>query len=472
MILRHSGRYFSGVFGLALTVLTLVSCAPALAQGSTRDVENSVRRFRGITGWTGTFSYKLDMDQNESFGDFSFLASSGELASQDEERIDLEGEVTFSGGSGGKFVATGTASYRLESFSLVTWGDKKILDTADGSGNSGIIAEEDINFLQFELREGSYSLSISPGEYCEDRDEFGVGVNVSGRLELTDSFLEDLENADREVPFPHLLRAMFPENINNPGCLDIGFTIAAFPLPAFGNILSGSLTDHKGGVLSWELQPVDAPRQEFLVPVEITEPSYSSIHFHPPDDEELPRIRALTIEAEMAERSDDSASPGSVSGGREVMLFLAEERESTDCGGVEGVTYTLGSAGGSSKDRAPGNDLLSRAVAHVLELEGGSLPQVEDEALLAQALVSLQSYDPKEKGPSGLTNELYGRYLVGGIDLDRGTAIIQLLERLDSLQSCQAERIRKQLEATAKQFSYVTAVRLVFNPGSSPEEQP
>ena len=471
MAILTAGRSRSVILGFALLATILVGYGPAPAQGQEREVENSIRRFRNITGWKGTFSYKLNADRDESFGDYSFLASSGELSSQSEDRIDLEGEVTFSGGSGGKFVGHGTASYRLESYSLVQWGDKRILDTTSGSGRSDILDEREINFLQFYLHDGSYSLSIAPGRSCTETDEFGVDVNTSGQLQITDSFLKDLEDADRDVPFPQLLRAMFPENTGGRGCQDVGFTVAAFPLPAFGNTLSGSWTDFRGGVLSWQLQPIDVPQQDFLVPVEITTPSDSSIHFHPPDDETVAGIRALTIEAEMAERGDDAAASGGSPGSREIMLFLADEQRTADCGRVEGVAHTLGPARGGSADGSSRNDLLSRAIAHVLEQEGGSLQHVEDEGLLSRALIALQAYAPQENGPPPLTNELYGRYLVGEVDLDRGTATIQLRENLDSLDSCQSERITRQLEETAKQFSSVTAVRLVFHPGSSPEDR-
>jgi len=453
--------------GLVLAALTLFSCVAALAQKNIRDVDNSILRFKGITGWTGTFSYKLDLDRDESYGDFSFLASSGQLASQERKKINIEGKVSFSGGSGGKFTGQGNASYRVESFSLGTWGNKSILFTTDGRGDSDIIPEQEINHLRFELREGAYSLSISPGDYCEETNEFGVEVFVSDRLELTDSLLEDLKNAGREVPLTQILRAMFPDRFSGSGCMDIGVNVGLFPLPAFGNILSGSMTDHYGGILSWELLPMDPPIQEFLVPVEITEASNSSIHVHPPDNEDFPRIRALTIEAELAERRDDPAPPG-IAVSREVLLFLAREQAAASCGRVESVAYTLESAGANSA----GNTMMSWAIAHMLEQEGGTPQDVEDESVLARTLVSLQTYNPEQRGLSHLTNELYGMYIVGEIKLDQGIATIRLREDPGSLERCRAERITGQLEETAKQFAFVNDVRLMFDPGRSPERQP
>lgn len=453
--------------GLVLAALTLLSCVAALAQKNIRDVDNSILRFKEITAWTGVFSYRLDLDRDESYGDLSFLASKGVLASKERKRIEIDGEVSFSGGSGGKFTGEGRASYKVETFSLGTWGNKSILFTNDGRGDADIIPEKEINHLQFELREGAYSLSLSPGDECEETNEFGVEVHVSDRLDLTDSLLQDLKNAGRDVPLSHILRGMFPDRFAGRGCLDIGVNVVLFPLPAFGNILSGSLTDHYGGILSWELRPEEQPVEEFLVPVVITEASNSSIHVHPPDNEDFPRIRALTIEAELAERRDDPAPPG-IAASREVLLFLARELAAAGCGRVESVAYTLESAGANSA----GNTMMSRAIAHMLEQEGGTPQGVEDASVLARTLVSLQTYNPEQRGPSHLTNELYGMYIVGEIKLDQGVATIRLREDTGSLERCRAERITGQLEETAKQFAFVNDVRLMFDPGRSPERQP
>jgi len=452
---------------LALAVFTLLSCVAALAQKNIRDIDNSILRFKQITAWTGTFSYRLDLDRDESFGDYSFLASKGVLASKERKRIEIDGEVSFSGGSGGKFTGQGSASYRVETFSLGTWGDKSILFTNDGRGNADIIPEKEINHLQFELREGAYSLSFSPGDECEETNEFGVEVHVSDRLDLTDSLLQDLKNAGRDVPLSHILRGMFPDRFSGRGCLDIGVNVVLFPLPAFGNILSGSLTDHYGGILSWELRPEEQPVEEFLVPVVITEASNSSFHFHPTDYEEVPQIRALTIEVELAERRRDPVAP-SIAVSREVLLFLARAQAAAGCGGVESVPYTLESAGVNSS----GNTMMSRAIAHMLEQEGGIPKDVEDESVLVRTLVSLQTYNPERTGHFQLTNELYGLYMIGEIKLDQRVAILQLREDLGSMERCRAERITGQLKETAKQFAFVKDVRLVFNPGRLPESQP
>jgi len=445
--------------GFALAVLTLFGSVGALAQKNIRDVDNSILRFKGITGWTGTFSYRLDLDRDESFGDLSFLASKGVLASKERKRIEIDGKVSFSGGSGGKFTGQGSAAYKVETFSLGTWGNKSILFTNNGQGNADIIPDKEINNLRFELREGAYSLSFSPGNECEETNEFGVEVHVSDRLELTDSLLQDLKNAGRDIPLSHILRRMFPDRFSGRGCLDIGVNVELFPLPAFGNILSGSLTDHYGGILSWELQPVEQPVRDYLVPVVITEPSNSSFHFHPTEYEEVPEIRALTIEVEMAERSSDPV-PLSMAASREVLLFLAREQTAAGCGRFESVPYTLESAGANASQ----NSIMTSAIAYMIEQEGGTRQGVKDQSLLAQTLVSLQTYNPEQTGRSNLSNELYGLYMIGEIKLDQGIAILQLREDLGSMVSCRAEKITGQLTKTAKQFAFVKNVRLVYEP--------
>lgn len=445
--------------GFALVALTLFSCASAWAQKNIRDIDNSILRFKEITEWTGVFSYRLDLDRNESYSDYSFLASKGVLASKERKRIEIDGKVSFSDGSGGKFTGEGSASYKVETFSLGSWGDKSILFTTDGQGNADIIPDKEINNLRFELRKGAYSLSFSPGDECEETNEFGVEVHVSDRLELTDSLLQDLKNAGRDVPLTHILHGMFPDRFSGHGCLDIGVNVELYPLPAFGNILSGSLTDYYGGILSWELRPVNPPIEEFLVPVVITEPSNSSFHFHPTEYEEVPEIRALTIEVELAERSADPP-PVSMAVNREVLLFLAGEQTAVGCGKFESVPYILESAATDSS----GNSMMSRTVAYMMQQEGGIQQSVKDQSVLARTLVSLQTYNPEQAGHSSLTNELYGMYLVEEIRLDQGVAILQLREDIGAMERCRAERIKGQLTETAKQFAFVKNVRLAFEP--------
>ena len=133
--IRRAG--FPGFCLVALfLVMTFCAYPAALAQGASRSTQTSILRFREITGWNGTFSYRLDFSSNDSFGDVTFTAASGELSGQKNEQIEITGEVTFTGGSRGRFGCQGSAEYRVELFSLVNWGEKSILDTADGSGRA------------------------------------------------------------------------------------------------------------------------------------------------------------------------------------------------------------------------------------------------------------------------------------------------------------------------------------------------
>lgn len=454
-------------FALLPMALSFFFVTVALGQTAGRDPETTILRFRQIKGWRGDFSYKLDSDFQGSFGNMTFSVSSGELSSETLERIEIEGEISFSGGSRGKFVGQGTASYQLQQFSLVKWGDKSILDTADGSGNAEILPEIEMNFLQFDLREGSYTLSISPGRYVEETDEYGVEASVVREMDIVDSFLQDMRNVDLEVPFSQILHAWFPDNLNQNGRVDIGVTVAGFPLPAFGNTLNGSFTDFRGGILSWELEPIEIEPEEFLVPVQITSASNTSLHFHPPSQDDRQGMRGLTYDAEMAERRESEPSSPEGFSHTEAKLFFIDLENSnqmpstTGCNGrAVGVNHAFESLGSSGSDSQQ-ETLMLKAAAHVLQEEGGSIQDVEDEGILGKTLFTLQETSPEDEGFPRLANELYGRNLVEGVKLDQATAVIELSEGFESFEPCVRERISVQLEKTAKQFSFVSSVKLI-----------
>lgn len=458
-----------GVSGFRLGILLLVLVFFGYTEVAAQSTGTGVSRFRKISGWKGTFSYRLDYSADESFGDATLSILSGNLSSQETERIEMAGEVTFTGDSGGQLAGQGSVDYEVELFSLTKWGNKSILSMTDGRGRADILPEIEGNFLSFDLQDGSYSFAISPGREDEDRGEFGVEARLYDDMEIIDPLLADLKNADREVPLSELLPAMLPEERADEGYVNIGIDLQMFPLPAFGNILRGTYTDYRGGILSWRLEPTDPVEEEFMVPVVITTGSDSAIHFHPPSQEDREGIRTLTLEREMARWNKGGPASPIVDPTPGVRLFVlgangsAAETGRTACGRpVVGVDYTMPDMGGGDGQ----SSLMRRVAAHVSREEGGTPPSLTNQGLLNRTLLALQSYSPEDEGSPHLSNELYGRWIIKSVSLEQTTAVVHLTGDLVALQGCSADAIKAQLEETAAQFSFVGAVELVTDSGT------
>lgn len=75
-------------------------------------------------------------------------------------------------------------------------------------------------------------------------------------LKVTAAFLNKMEEHNREVPFPELLKEMFPDVVKNPSRENIAAEAFGISLPSSGTTLKGSYKDEKGGIFSWTLTPV------------------------------------------------------------------------------------------------------------------------------------------------------------------------------------------------------------------------
>ena len=188
-------------------------------------------------------------------------------------------------------------------------------------------------------------------------------------------------------------------------------------------------------------------------------------------------MRGLTYEAEMAERTESEPSFPEELGSFQVTLFMLgqpsspQETSTGTCSrravGVEHIFIPSAGRSDSSESR---NSLMLKVAAHALQVEGGSLENVQDEGLLGKTLVALQDSSPEYKGVPQLTNELHERNLIEGVTLEQTTAVIRLGGSFDSLEPCVRGGIRMQLEETARQFSFVNAVKLVSGQAVSLEE--
>jgi len=99
-------------------------------------------------------------------------------------------------------------------------------------------------------------LRITPGISDEELDAFGVGVDSVSEMKLTRAVIEKMEEHNRKIPFPELLKEMFPDVVRNPSRENIAAEAFGIALPSSGYTLKGSKKDKKGGIFSWTLSPV------------------------------------------------------------------------------------------------------------------------------------------------------------------------------------------------------------------------
>ncbi len=242
-----------------------------IAEGSNPPQQRGKARFKSIKKWKGEIHYKLDL--NESFYDNSvtFLKLKG-LYGKTVETVRIDGTVTFrplkrsesklEGEEGelvgweDKFVGQGKVKYNVSILNISKLGEAVIVYMTDGKGSEKIEPEHYINNLQFNYSRGTYSLRITPGIDDVELGESGVGVESYSRLKITKALINKMEDHNRKIAFPELLKEMFPEAVRNPSRESIAAEAFEIALPSSGYTLKGSYKNEKGGIVSWRFVPV------------------------------------------------------------------------------------------------------------------------------------------------------------------------------------------------------------------------
>jgi len=227
---------------MASLVLALIFHAGPLAAGDVR-------------GWQGTVRYALDLKEDIYRHDISFMKLKG-LQGQDFQKIIFEGTVTFiPTNRPNLFVAKGKVKYDVSMISVARMGDAMVVHTTGGKGTEKVEPIHQINFLEISPGNGTYSLSVSPGVEDEEMGAFGVPVLAVSYMKVTEAFLEKMESENRDVPFPELLKRMFPDVKSDQDRESIRGEAFGRPFPGTETI-KGSVTDDYGGKFSWHLKRV------------------------------------------------------------------------------------------------------------------------------------------------------------------------------------------------------------------------
>lgn len=210
----------------------------------------------GVRGWKGTVRYSLDFNDEMYRNDISFLKLKG-LYGQDSKKILFEGVVTFiPTNKPNLFLATGEVKYNVSLISLSKLGDAMVIHLTDGKGKEKLEAEYHINYLRINRGNGTYSLAVSPGISDEDMDAFGVLVKTVSYMKVTRAVLEKMESENRKIPFPEMLKKMFPDVKTGEDRESIAGEAFDRPFPGTGT-LNDSAKDEYGGIFSWHLQSVE-----------------------------------------------------------------------------------------------------------------------------------------------------------------------------------------------------------------------
>lgn len=232
------------VFVIMILTLLLVVQTGSLSAGN------------GVRGWKGTVRYSLDFNDEIYRKDISFLKLKG-LSGQDSKKIMFEGVITFiPTNQPNLFIATGEMKYDVSLISVAKLGDAMVIHHTDGKGKEKLEPEYQINYLRIDRGNGTYSLSVSPGISDEDMDAFGVLVKTVSYMKVTRAVLEKMESEHRNIPFPEMLKKMFPDVKTGEDRESIAGE--AFDRPFTGtNTLKDSSKDEYGGIFSWDLKSVE-----------------------------------------------------------------------------------------------------------------------------------------------------------------------------------------------------------------------
>lgn len=220
-----------------------------------------------VRGWKGTVRYSLDRKEEIYRNDITFLKLKG-LRGRDFEKVVFTGTITFiPTNKPGLFVAAGMVDYEVSKVSVSRLGQAMVVHMTDGKGREKVEPEYHINYLRIDRDSGTYSLAVSPGISDEEMDAFGVLVRTASYMKVTRALLERMEQENRKIPFPEMLKRMFPDVKTGEDRESIAGEAFDRPFPGTAT-LKDSAGDEKGGIFSWHLQAVMLPNVE---PVRIEE---------------------------------------------------------------------------------------------------------------------------------------------------------------------------------------------------------
>ncbi len=208
-----------------------------------------------VIGWKGTVRYTLDMNDEIYRNNISFMKLKG-LSGQDFRKILFHGEITFiPTNKTNLFVATGNVKYYVSLIFVAKMGDAMVVHLTDGKGREKVEPDHYINYLRISPGNGTYSLAVSPGIEDENLNAFGVFVRTVSYMKVTRAFLEKMESENRKVPFPEMLKKMFPDVKTGEDRESIAGEAFGRPFPGTGT-LKDSAKDEQGGIFSWHLKKV------------------------------------------------------------------------------------------------------------------------------------------------------------------------------------------------------------------------
>jgi len=108
--------------------------------------------------------------------------------------------------------------------------------------------------IRFNYRNRTYDIRITPGDYDAHLDEFGVPVESSSRIKVTNAMIRKLDAEGRPILYPETLKEMFPDRSKEASRLNVGVEAFGMPFSSSSNTLKGTYTDEKGGVLTWNFK--------------------------------------------------------------------------------------------------------------------------------------------------------------------------------------------------------------------------
>jgi hypothetical protein len=208
-----------------------------------------------LRGWKGTVRYTLDLKEDIYRQDISFMKLKG-LQGQDYRKIVFKGEITFlPTNRPDLFVAKGDVNYEVSLISVARLGQAMVVHLTDGKGKEKVEPVYQINYLRIDRESGTYSLAVSPGIEDEDMGAFGVLVETVSYMKVTRAFLEKMESENRDVPFPEMLKRMFPDVKKETDRESIAGEAFGRPFTGTG-VIKDSVKDENGGIFSWNLSKV------------------------------------------------------------------------------------------------------------------------------------------------------------------------------------------------------------------------
>lgn len=213
-------------------------------------------QLRNVKKWKGEIHYKLDRSEGITDNSISFLKLKG-LYGHTQEKVIIDGTVIFEPSHNPRvYVAKGKVKYDVSIITISKLGEAMVVHLTEGKGSEIIEPIKEINYLRFNRSSGTYSLSITPGISDEELNAFGVFVESVSEMKVTRALINKMEEHDRKIPFPELLKEMFPDVVKNPDRESIAIEAFGITLPASGNTLKGSYKDEKGGIFSWKLTAI------------------------------------------------------------------------------------------------------------------------------------------------------------------------------------------------------------------------